>query len=34
MRPNVSGRIAKVRIRGGSKVVYGRVTRRKDCELH
>jgi hypothetical protein len=31
MRPNVSGRIAKVSIRGGRRVVYGSVARRKDC---
>ena len=30
MRPNVKGRMAKVRIRGGRRVVYGRVARRKD----
>jgi hypothetical protein len=31
MRPNVSGRIAKVSISGGRRVVYGSVARRKDC---
>ena len=30
MRPNVKGRMTKVRIRGGRRVVYGRVARRKD----
>ena len=30
-RPKERGRRTKVRMRGGRRVVYGRVTRRKDC---
>ena len=32
MRPNVSGRMMKVRIRGGRRVVYGTVARRNDWD--
>jgi len=34
MWPKERGRRMNVRMRGGRRVVYGRVARRKDCEVH